>query len=129
MVCLSVFKKRGEIMGRGEGHSVRVTGGQGEQDMKRRQAKAFRLGAERQSRDVMEQRQIRQQRMREQVSDTLSRPATNADQRRARQNAINRLSREQIESTAGRLNANQYTLLNQEQQRWYTEATNARGRA
>ena len=60
------------------------------------------------------------------VTSALSQPATNADERRARRNAIDSLSREQIESTAGRLNANQYTLLNQEQQRWYTEATNAR---
>ena len=66
------------------------------------------------------------QRNRRAVISALSQPATNANERRARRNAIDSLSREQIESTAGRLNANQYTLLNQEQQKWYTEATNAR---
>ena len=62
-------------------------------------------------------------RMREQVSDTLNRSATTTAERRARQNAINGLSREQIESVAGRLNANQFTLLSPQQQQWYTNAT------
>lgn len=114
-------------MGRGEGHhSVSVVGGQGSQRMTDNQARNFRVGSERQSRDVLEQRQIRQQQMREQVSDALNRSATTAADRRARRNAIDSLSREQIESTAGRLNMNQYTLLNKDQQKWYTDATNAR---
>lgn len=113
-------------MGRGEGHSVSVVGGQGSQGMTNKQARNFRIGSERQSRDVLEQRQIRQQQMREQVSDALNRSATTAADRRARRNAIDSLSREQIESTAGRLNMNQYTLLNKDQQKWYTDATNAR---
>ena len=116
-------------MGRGNGHhSVSVVGGQGSQRMTDNQARNFRVGSERQSRDVLEQRQIRQQQMREQVSDALNRSATTAADRRARRNAIDSLSREQIESTAGRLNMNQYTLLNKDQQKWYTDATNARSR-
>ena len=110
-------------MGRGEGHSVSVVGGQGSQGMTGKQARRFRVGSERQSRDVLEQRQIRQQQMREQVSDALNRSATTASDRRARRNAIDSLSREQIESTAGRLNMNQYTLLNKNQQKWYADAT------
>lgn len=114
-------------MGRGNGHhSVSVVGGQGSQRMTDNQARNFRVGSERQSRDVLEQRQIRQQQMREQVSDALNHPATNASEMRARRKAINSLSREQIESTAGRLNMNQYVMLNNEQQKWYTDATNAR---
>ena len=112
-------------MGRGPGHTntIRVTGGQGNQEMTRNQARAFRLGAERQSRDILEQRQIRQQQMREQVSDTLNRSATTAAERRARRNAIDQLTQEQIESVAGRLNTSQFTLLNQQQQGWYTNAS------
>ena len=113
-------------MGRGEGHYVSVTGGQGSQEMTRNQQRRFAVASDRESRDVLTQRGIRQQQMRAQVSDTLNRSANTAADRRARQNAINQLSREQIESTAGRLNANQFTLLNREQQDWYTNATNAR---
>ena len=114
-------------MGRGrKGYQVRVTGGQGSQEMTRSQARRFALASERESRDVLTQRGIRQQQMREQVSDTLNRSANTAADRRARRNAINQLSREQVESVAGRLNANQFTLLNREQQGWYTNATSAR---
>ena len=113
-------------MGRGGGNYVSVTGGQGSQRMSERQARNFTIGSERESRDVLLQRQQRQQRMREQVNDALNRSASTATDRRARQNAINRLSREQIESVAGRLNANQFTLLNRRQQKWYTDAMNNR---
>ncbi|MBP5781958.1 MAG: hypothetical protein J6W04_00280 [Bacteroidales bacterium] len=60
------------------------------------------------------------------VADALNRSATNADERRARRTAIDSLSRTQIEGAAGTLNANQFTLLNRQQQQWYTDATNAR---
>ena len=110
-------------MGRGGGNYVSVTGGQGSQRMSERQTRNFTIGSERESRDVLLQRQQRQQQMRERVNDALNRSASTAADRRARQNAINQLSREQIESVAGRLNANQFTLLNRQQQKWYTDAT------
>ena len=113
-------------MGRGEAQYVSVTGGQGSQEMTRKQSRAFTIGSNLESRDLLTQRHVRQQQMREQVNNTLNRSANTAADRRARRNAINQLSREQIESTAGRLNANQFTLLNREQQKWYTDATNAR---
>lgn len=113
-------------MGRGEGHYVNVTGGQGSQEMTRKQSRAFTIGSNLESRDLLTQRHVRQQQMREQVNNALNRSANTVADRQARRNAINQLSREQIESTAGRLNANQFTLLNREQQKWYTDATNAR---
>ena len=95
----------------------------------RKETDMFQNDERQQSRRQRQAERLANQRNRRAVTSALSQPATNADERRARRNAIDSLSREQIESVAGRLNANQYTLLNQEQQRWYTEATNARGRA
>ena len=112
-------------MGRGnKGVNVSVEGGTGSQTLKGRQARNFRIGTEREASDVLTQRQIRQQQMREQVNDVLNRSVSTTADRKARQNAINKLSREQIESVAGRLNANQFTLLNRRQQNWYTNAMN-----
>ena len=92
----------------------------------RKETDMFHNDERQQSRRQRQAERLVNQRNQRAVTSALSQPATNADERRARRNAIDSLSREQIESTAGRLNANQYTLLNQEQQRWYTEATNAR---
>ena len=90
------------------------------------ETKMFGNNESQQNRRARQQQRLRQQRMRGQVNEALNHPINTADERRARRNAINQLSREQIESVAGRLNANQFTLLNREQQDWYTNATNAR---
>ena len=57
------------------------------------------------------------------VLSVLNQKATNATEMRARRKAIDSLSREQIENEAGRLNQNQFTLLNKNQQKWYSDAT------
>lgn len=60
------------------------------------------------------------------IPEPLTRAVTPGAESRARRADIDKLTQKDIESAAGMLNPNQFTLLNPEQQKWYTDATSKR---